>query len=770
MNTQILPLPDNRRTWIIYAVLLGSLAWLCFGGLRHHLLDTHDAQSFADHLRIDQDWTFFFSPDKTHASGRPFAEAVKYAVYRLWGNDPAAFHLAVVVIHALASLLLALACRRLGGDLELALLGGLLFLVNVTHFRAVHWISVLDYPLALVCALLSLRAYLDYLDTRSRRSWILFALTLLLGLMAHLSTAVVVPFVLFHRWRQGAELRVLGGQVLVLGVPLAGALGVLLAITSHETSTWGSIGEYAERSLVPLVFGMGRMLLWLVSRLLTTAHWLPLPIHQLQTWELFLGGTLLVGLLVVIWKQVGPVWPWAFWLLLSLVPFLLLTETTILDLPAGPSRYLYPTSAGSSLLLAWLLREGVGRLRRRRRGLFVGLLVLVLLSSYRSLWQAEAISLYTSGRCYIAQGDESTGVRQLRRALDRAPGVIPLEDAYLRLCMVLAYMGREGLEPHLEAGLKAFPENSTLGIYRLVMESVDADPKRGEYIHAKLKKAYRSSANADLIARTYYNWGKGFSERESHQEAILAYRRSLEFAPEKVETLKELGISLMKRGDAERAASAFQRVLEQAPDDHQALYGAALALRQQGEWRQAIALCERLEQIWPEAPSFLLLGECLEQTGRHAAASAAYQRGISHHPEDGQLYLQLARSLLATGDRPAAVQALEQAAHLMPGKTAIFRDLGYLYLREQRFADAVEAYRTALAQQPDSAAQFNLGLALLAEGEIQEAQEVYARGVRDFGADEAVRIGAVDGLQSLIAQGIHPTAARQILDAHWPER
>ena len=40
-------------TWPLYAALLLALAWLRFGSLRHHLLDTHDAEMFLDHLQID---------------------------------------------------------------------------------------------------------------------------------------------------------------------------------------------------------------------------------------------------------------------------------------------------------------------------------------------------------------------------------------------------------------------------------------------------------------------------------------------------------------------------------------------------------------------------------------------------------------------------------------------------------------------------------------------------------------------------------------------
>ena len=45
----------ERRLWGYYFALVLTLATLCFGDLRFHQLNTHDADSFADHLRIEQD-------------------------------------------------------------------------------------------------------------------------------------------------------------------------------------------------------------------------------------------------------------------------------------------------------------------------------------------------------------------------------------------------------------------------------------------------------------------------------------------------------------------------------------------------------------------------------------------------------------------------------------------------------------------------------------------------------------------------------------------
>ena len=62
------------------------MATLYLANLRIYLLDTHDADFFSDHLRIQQNWIFFLSSDKVQASGRPVTEAVKYLVFLIFGT------------------------------------------------------------------------------------------------------------------------------------------------------------------------------------------------------------------------------------------------------------------------------------------------------------------------------------------------------------------------------------------------------------------------------------------------------------------------------------------------------------------------------------------------------------------------------------------------------------------------------------------------------------------------------------------------------------
>ena len=102
--------------------------------------------------------------------------------------------------------------------------------------------------------------------------------------------------------------------------------------------------------------GFLRLLPWLLSRLISTAHWVPMALYTPHDWELHLGLVLLAGLIFLILKANARIALWAFWVLVYLMPFALLPEDFVHH-TVGTSRYLYGASAGSSILLALGLRH-----------------------------------------------------------------------------------------------------------------------------------------------------------------------------------------------------------------------------------------------------------------------------------------------------------------------------------------------------------------------------------------------------------------------------
>ena len=64
-------------------------------------------------------------------------------------------------------------------------------------------------------------------------------------------------------------------------------------------------------------------------------------------------------------------------------------------------------------------------------------------------------------------------------------------------------------------------------------------------------------------------------------------------------------------------------------------------------------------------------------------------------------------------------------------------------------------------------AQFNLALAYLQKGMVQEARLQYAQAIDQYGAEEGLKTGAVNDLKS-IAIGPNFATVRDILQTYWP--
>ena len=548
-------------TWIPFSLVMAAVAAACFGNTTDLLLDTHDAETFRDNLAVSLDFSFFFTTDKELPSGRPLAELVKWLAYLLGGNRPAWFHLVVVILHTSASILLAVWALQVGCKRRTAFIGALFFLINVGHFRAVHAISVLDYPLAANLAFGSMVCCGRYFANR-RLAWAAGWLVLLLAaMMAHLSAVVVLPLCAFWGWSLRLSPREYWG-VIALAVTLQLALaGYLLAASAEETSTGQALATYVTGNFAELSVGFWRVLFALAGRTVTTAHWVPITLYDLAEWEVYVGAGVVVLLIWVITRGAMPMALYGCWTVFALIPFAILNEQIVVNVPAGPSRYLYLATAGSSMLLAhaWcLLSERFGH--RREIAVAVGVGAIVL-SSYLALKKTEAISLYTSARSYVARNEVETGIHQLRRAIARESNLIDLEDAYDRLCFLVIGRGDDPTED-LEVAIAKFPNNGKFQIYLEVLRSMDESETGRASAGVRLDELSElAPGNTIFIAQTYQNYGDGAYQKLRFASSIEAFRRALDFDPERLAARINLGWALITEGKSGEAAEQYQYVL-----------------------------------------------------------------------------------------------------------------------------------------------------------------------------------------------------------------
>ncbi|WP_429258350.1 tetratricopeptide repeat protein [Paraburkholderia sp. GAS334] len=128
-----------------------------------------------------------------------------------------------------------------------------------------------------------------------------------------------------------------------------------------------------------------------------------------------------------------------------------------------------------------------------------------------------------------------------------------------------------------------------------------------------------------------------------------------------------------------------------------------------------------------DAPSAVSVDAMLQaalahhSAGRAAEASALYQRILTARPDHADALHFAGLLVCETGDITAGIELVKQSIRLHPN-AIYYNNFGNMLTRQRRYADAIAAYREALALKPDYAeAHNNLGNALREAGEYAAA-------------------------------------------------
>jgi len=673
MNSNSTSLRNPAKFYALYAVAIALLATLFFAGLGDHLLDTHDEETFRDNAIIDGDFSFFFSANKEQAAGRFTGELAKWLVSLVADEDPGLFHLVNVGVHALVSFLLFFVYRATGLEPRVSALGGLLFLVNVSHFQAVHWITQLDYLLGLLFALLAMLSFGRFLDSTAK-SWMAGALlAALLAIGSHAGLCVLFPIALYwasrRRFPVGQTLKWCGA-IAIAGI---GLVAFIFWKTARDAPIWDVVRTLNSNGIA-VVFGQSLEHFGLfLSRLFTTAHWIPFALYKPHPWEPYLGLALALALVWLFLKRVPNLNLWIVWTGLMLVPFSPIAPSGLFQSPTDPSRYLYFASAGSSLLLAYLLDRIAHLLPAGLRSfqmLFVALLFAALAcTSYRAHQQVEALSLYSSARYYNASGNTKNGLERLHAALAGDTAALPLAEVYFHLVNI-QLSHAEDPNPTLTKALALFPDDLWLNLSKgLIDQESDKASiyQRGQkHLAASIERVKSQGYTTQLannLATILHNIGKGHFHREDYPRATRAFERALAIHPDKSNTRQALGEAYAYLGFEHfqqnryaLAEEAYRQALAINRDHTLARMGLGWLFYYQDRWPEAIDQYRAVLNFQNDIHAQFALALAILASGDTNAAREAYAEGIR------QFGAQQAREINAVHDLDRLIERGDRAA------------------------------------------------------------------------------------------------------------
>jgi tetratricopeptide (TPR) repeat protein len=227
------------------------------------------------------------------------------------------------------------------------------------------------------------------------------------------------------------------------------------------------------------------------------------------------------------------------------------------------------------------------------------------------------------------------------------------------------------------------------------------------------------------------------SSSELATQSIDSYKKALALDPDSATILERLAEIYAKSQHIREAVVQAQAALKIDPDNVDAhrllarIYVRTLGDMNGGEVQQENLgkATEQFQAILKTDPndtySLLWLARLYRFQNKHAEAEKVLRQVIAHDPDNGPGLEQLSQLLIDEGQAPEAIQLLTHAAS-DTSSPDIYDLLGDAYTQTKDYAKAEEAYKQAVAGDPDDPGhRHGLAQALLSQDKYAQALEQF---------------------------------------------
>jgi tetratricopeptide (TPR) repeat protein len=507
--------------------------------------------------------------------------------FELYGLNAGGYHLTNLLLHLANVLLVFFILKLMTGALWRSAFVAALFALHPLHVESVAWVTERKDVLSTLFWLLTMWAYLGYVERPGVRRYLLITVSFTLGLMAK-PMLVTLPFVLLlldywplSRFQVGQSVDAPGAPVqapVKPGQPMAAVFSLvwekiplfaLAAVSSVVTflaqksagaliyaETW-PIRIRIANALVSYVKYLGKMI-WPYP----LAVFYPHPGYNLPIWQTAGAGLLLlcISVLVVRWARRYPylLVGW-LWYIGTLVPVIGLVQA---GYQAMADRFTYIPLIGLYIIIAWGVAEIVPRWPHRRlyfATLSTTLFLFLIVLTWKQVqnWK-NSISLFehtlevTSsnwlchnnlGNAFYIKGRTDDAIKHYLEALRIKPDYA---EAHYNLGFALDRKGRtdDAIKHYLEA--------------------------------LRIKPDY---------AKAHNNLGLALDRKGRTDDAIKHYLEALRIKPDYAIAHNNLGIALARKGDIDAALKHFQKAFQINPNFSEARDNLkeALSLQEQNQ-------------------------------------------------------------------------------------------------------------------------------------------------------------------------------------------
>lgn len=506
----------------------------------------------------------------------PLTSSMLWIEWRLWGTNPAGYHVINVLLHAISAVLVWLVLKKL--NIPGAWLAGLIFGIHPVNVESVAWITERKNTLPMVFYLASILIYL-HAETRPHKGWYILALVaFLLGLLSKTSV-VMLPVVLLILawWQRGRIVR----RDMLRTIPFFG-----LAVVFGLVTRWF---QYHRAILDEVVREDG-----FASRL-AGAGW-------------------------AVWFYLGK----------ALVPYKLTFVYPRWEIdPTSPLSYVPMVVLCACFLLFWHYRRQWGRPMLAGLGYYVVTLLPILgfmniyfmrYSLVADHWQYTSII----GAVALAVGLIAASVNRRPRTLllpaRIAGGMVVMALAFLTWQQCHIYTNMETLwRDTIRKNPSAWMAHNNLGLWL---------DEQGRYAEA-IEFYNRALKLRPDLAQHHYNRGKAYGSKEEYVQAIADYNRAIELDPTYSDAYNNRGMAYGALGDADREMQDYTQALQTRPTNAEAYNNRGSAYQKLNDFANAVRDLSKAIELSPKyALAFRNRGNAYAGLGDLPRAMEDYTRAI----------------------------------------------------------------------------------------------------------------------------------------------
>jgi len=583
----------------------------------------------------------------------PFTYSTFRIEHALWGLDTTGYHWVNLLLHVGNALLVWAVLARL--KVPGSWLAAAIFALHPVQVESVAWITERKNVLMGFFFLLTLLAWIAFVDKRSRRPWMFYCLALIsyaLALSAK-ATACTLPAALFLiLWLQKKPITMRRFIQIVPFVVLGIGMG-LLAVW------WERYHQGTNRGVFTFLSPMERILV--ASR----AVWFYLS-------KIFWPSNL---------TFIYPRWNIS---------------------PADLIDYIWLLAGIAACVAIYFIRRYFGRSVEVAAAFFVATLTPVLgfimLFTFRYTFVADhyqylacigPIALASAG--IVALSDRFT---HYRAVIVSAALLVVASFGTLTWRQAATYSDIETLwRTTLARNPECWMAHTNIGIVFLQQGKID-----DAIAHYRLALQMQADSwDAE------YNLGTALVAKGQVDEAILHCERAVGMRPTDPDAQVSLGNALFAKGRIDEAIAHYQKAITAQPDHFLARYSLGHALLEKGELEGAIQVCRSALLLRPsDADCQTTLAIALEEKGNPTEAIQHYQKALELAPKSISTLTNLAWLLATSQDASLrngakAIELATQADRLVGGtNTLVLRTLAAAYAENGEFTNAIRTARSAM--------------------------------------------------------------------------